>query len=66
MQRRMLVPRDGSRLADQILTELRRLLVRSDHETVLLTEVPGAAELSVVERAKQEHLEGVRDALVSQ
>lgn len=69
MQRRILVPLDGSILADQIITQLRRLLVRSDHETVLLTVVPADADPSLVERAKQDardHLDGVRDALLKQ
>lgn len=69
MQRRILVPLDGSTLADEIIAQVRRLLVRSDHESVLLTVVPEDADPAVLERAKQDardHLDGVRDALVSQ
>jgi nucleotide-binding universal stress UspA family protein len=68
MQRRILVPLDGSALADEILTQVKRLLVRSDHETVLLSVVPADPDATVVERTKQDardHLDGLRDALVS-
>lgn len=69
MQRRVLVPLDGSILADDIVTQLRRLLVGDDHETVLLTVVPEDPDPIVLERAKQDardHLDGVRDALLKQ
>jgi nucleotide-binding universal stress UspA family protein/sporulation protein YlmC with PRC-barrel domain len=69
MQRRILVPLDGSTLADQVIAQLRRLLVRSDHETVLLTVVPGDPDPVKLDRARQDardHLAGVRDALIDQ
>lgn len=72
MQKRILVPMDGSPLSDRIVAQVRRLLVRQDAEVVLLTVVDPTAskddrlELDErVQRAK-DHLNGVRDALVDQ
>ena len=59
MQTRILVPVDGSALADGIMKQLRRLLVRSDQEVALLTVVP-EGEAATLERRRQE----ARDHLV--
>lgn len=71
MLKRILVPLDGSPLADRILTQVRRLLLRKDAEVVLLGVVdPGAPDpiLDLPERLRRarDHLEGVRDGLVDQ
>lgn len=69
MQKRYLVPLDGSPLADRIVTQLKRLLVASDVEAVLLTVVapdPDAAALARKRQDALDHLNGVRDALVEQ
>lgn len=67
MQKRILVPLDGSPLADRILTQLERLLTTRDHEVVLLTVVPDDDDAAAVERQRQDardRLAGLRDALV--
>lgn len=69
MQRRILVPLDGSPLADRIVQQVRRLLVREDDEVLLLTVVEPMADAEArVRRVQdaQDHLAGLRDALVEQ
>jgi nucleotide-binding universal stress UspA family protein/sporulation protein YlmC with PRC-barrel domain len=69
VQKRILVPLDGSPLADRVLAQLRRLLTTRDHEAVLLTVVPADPDPKAVDRRRQDardHLAGVRDALVDQ
>lgn len=69
MQKRVLVPLDGSPLADRILVQLRRLLAASDREAVLVTVVPTDGDAAAVEREQQDardRLAGLRDALVEQ
>jgi nucleotide-binding universal stress UspA family protein len=67
VQKRILVPLDGSALADRIVSQVKRLLVRKDHEVVLLGIVePEADPTGRDERVQdaRDHLAGVRDALV--
>lgn len=67
MQKRILVPLDGSALADRIVEQVKRLLVRKDHEVVLLSVVEPEADLAAREEKLQDardHAEGIRDALV--
>lgn len=69
MQKRILVPLDGSALADRIIEQVKRLLVRKDHEVVLLSVVEPDADPVVREdkyREARDHLERIRDALVDQ
>lgn len=69
MQKRILVPLDGSALADRIVEQVKRLLVRQDHEVVLLSVVEPEADLVAREEKLQDardHVEGLRDALVDQ
>lgn len=67
MQKRILVPLDGSALADRIVEQVKRLLVRKDYEVVLLSVVEPEGDLAAREEKLQDardHVEGVRDALV--
>lgn len=67
MQKRILVPLDGSALADRIVRQVERLLVRKDHEVVLLGVVEPEADLAARDerlRDTRDHLETIRDALV--
>jgi len=69
VQKRIVVPLDGSELADRIITQLRRLLVAQDVEVVLLTVVEAYLDEGSLERRKQDaldHLAGLRDALVEE
>lgn len=67
MQKRILVPLDGSPLADRIVDQVRRLLLRRDLEVVLLTVVEPIPDPAARARALQDardHIEGVRDRLI--
>lgn len=67
MQKRILIPLDGSALADRIVDQVKRLLVRKDYEVVLLAVVEPDADLAVraeKQQDAQDHLQGIRDALV--
>ncbi len=67
MQKRILIPLDGSALADRIVEQVKRLLVRKDHEVVLLSVVEPDADLAAraeKQQDAQDHLQGIRDALV--
>lgn len=69
MQKRILVPLDGSALADRIVTQVRRLLLGGDQEVVLLSVVAADPDRTVVDRRRQDardHLAGLRDGLVDQ
>ncbi len=62
MLRKILVPLDGSELADRILVQVRRLLAREDAEVLLLTVLPEpSADES--ERARAARLEEVSSSL---
>lgn len=65
--KRLLVPLDGSALADRALTQVRRLLIGHDHEVVLLGVVaPGGDDLDERREAARQHLFRAREALVEQ
>ncbi|MBI5365482.1 MAG: universal stress protein [Planctomycetes bacterium] len=59
MLRKILVPLDGSELADRILTQVRRLLVREDAEVMLLRVLtPRAGADAETRTAELEHAAG--------
>jgi nucleotide-binding universal stress UspA family protein len=67
MQKRILVPLDGSTLADRIVKQVKRLLVRKDLEVVLLSVVDAHPDPAARDRAitaARDHVEGVRDQLI--
>lgn len=65
MFQKILVPVDGSPLADQALTEVRRLLLRQDAQLMLLRVLPPkptgsrAADWETENRKAQEHIAGL-------
>lgn len=63
MQKRILVPLDGSQLAADIVQQVKRLLVRQDYEVVLLTVIEPPGHDGRIQLARG-HLEHIRDDLI--